>query len=134
MRGQSRCVKITRNPLHVTYSDPILSSLLNVHLNVLSGNPITWLARRMRLPLGQQAGGEVQYTSSGKAYSQIEYLQAESRYQALFSKVESYTANLDSDMSLDAVFKAVGGSAYMTPYVQVIRTPLLKRTLWRNVK
>ena len=73
----------------------------------------------MRLPLGQQTGEETPYKSNGQAYSEIEYLQAESGYQALLSKVENYTAKLDSDVTLDDAFKAVGSSAYMTPFVQV---------------
>ena len=83
------------------------------------GNPITALARQMKLPIGKMNGEEQQYTVSGKAYSDSDTNKAYSAYQSLAKKAIKYANNQDNDISLDQAFRAVDSNLYLTPFVQV---------------
>ena len=83
------------------------------------GNPITRLARRMRLPIGRMNLVNQQYTVSGQAYSDSDASKAQSDYEDLANRAIQRARELSSDISLDEAFRAVDSALYLTPYVQV---------------
>ena len=83
------------------------------------GNPITALAKQMKLPIGEMNSNSQQYTASGKAYSESQTSKAYAAYEGLVQRAIKYAYSLDKDISLDQAFKAVDKKLYLTPYVQV---------------
>eukprot|EP00475_Leptophrys_vorax_P037047 TRINITY_DN63368_c0_g1_i1.p1 TRINITY_DN63368_c0_g1~~TRINITY_DN63368_c0_g1_i1.p1 ORF type:complete len:492 (-),score=30.06 TRINITY_DN63368_c0_g1_i1:226-1701(-) len=84
-----------------------------------TGNPIAQLARQMKLPVARQNGEEIQFTSAGKAYKPSGVAAAERKYQALLAKARRWANNVpDADVSMDAAFRAINPTLYLTPYVQ----------------
>lgn len=83
-----------------------------------TGNPITALAKRYKLRIGQQNGEETQYFSNGEEYSSVRRTAAESRYQVLARRARLYANRQDNDISVDAAFRAAGGGGYLSPYIQ----------------
>ena len=83
------------------------------------GNPITLLARRMRLPIGRMNLASQEFTVSGQAYSDSDASKAQSDYEDLASRAIKRARQQGSDISMDAAFRAVDSALYLTPYVQV---------------
>ena len=83
------------------------------------GNPITALAKQMKLPIGEMNSNSQQYTASGKAYSESQTSKAYAAYEGLVQRAIKYAYSLDKDISLDQAFRAVDKKLYLTPYVQV---------------
>ncbi|CAI5478309.1 unnamed protein product [Closterium sp. Yama58-4] len=48
-----------------------------------TGNPVTTLARKFKLNIGQQNGREIQFTAKGRRYGDAEWAAAEAEYQTL---------------------------------------------------
>lgn len=83
------------------------------------GNPITALARKYKLRIGAQNDVQTQYSDTGREYSDPELNRAEAQYQALMTRALRYADSLDGDISVDAAFRRVNRTLYLTPYVQV---------------
>ena len=88
-----------------------------------TGNPITRLAREMRLKLGQQNGQEGYFTASGRERGAAELRSLERRYQTLQSEMKKYSDAQESDVAVDTAFRKADLLEYATPYVQVRSPP-----------
>ncbi|CAI5931769.1 unnamed protein product [Closterium sp. NIES-65] len=81
-----------------------------------TGNPITALARRFKLNIGEQNGEEIQYRAGGKAYTDFQLKVASAKYDWALKRAKQIANNQDNDISMEKAFRAAGN--FLNPYIQ----------------
>ncbi|GJP71893.1 hypothetical protein CLOP_g2687 [Closterium sp. NIES-67] len=85
-----------------------------------TGNPVTALARRFKLKIGQQNGREIQYTANGIPYGEKGWAASERQYQTLVRQGLAWANKQDKDVTLQQAFTSTPWrrQLFMKPYVQ----------------
>ncbi|CAI5982020.1 unnamed protein product [Closterium sp. NIES-64] len=81
-----------------------------------TGNPITALARRFKLNIGEQNGEEIQYRAGGKAYTDFQLKVASAKYDWALKRAKQIANNQDNDISMEKAFRAAGN--FLNPHIQ----------------
>ncbi|CAI5468691.1 unnamed protein product [Closterium sp. Yama58-4] len=81
-----------------------------------TGNPITALARRFKLKIGEQNGEEIQYRAGGSAYTAFQLKVASAKYDWALKRAKQIANNQDNDISMEKAFRAAGN--FLNPYIQ----------------
>ncbi|CAI5492745.1 unnamed protein product [Closterium sp. Naga37s-1] len=81
-----------------------------------TGNPITALARRFKLNIGEQNGEEIQYRAGGKAYTDFQLKVASAKYDWALKRAKQIANKQDNDISMEKAFRAAGN--FLNPYIQ----------------
>ncbi|CAI5459989.1 unnamed protein product [Closterium sp. Yama58-4] len=81
-----------------------------------TGNPITAIARRFKLKIGEQNGEEIQYRAGGSAYTAFQLKVASAKYDWALKRAKQIANNQDRDISMEKAFRAAGN--FLNPYIQ----------------
>ncbi|CAI5943991.1 unnamed protein product, partial [Closterium sp. NIES-65] len=81
-----------------------------------TGNPITAIARRFKLKIGEQNGEEIQYRAGGSAYTAFQLKVASAKYDWALKRAKQIANNQDNDISMEKAFRAAGN--FLNPYIQ----------------